>query len=104
MHKEEIDNMKMKLQENLKRLIEEQRIQVSQLAATLEIANSTLHGWLNGVPPRNIIELKKLSTYFGMSLDDLCFGPLQLIQHTEKVVFALDNVELILKIKIKETV
>lgn len=96
--------MDMRLKENLKRLIDKKNIQVSHLASTLKIPNSTLHGWLNGVPPRNLLELKKISDYFGLSLDELCFAPLNISQHTEEVVFAVHNVELILKIKNKETI
>lgn len=96
--------MNMRLKENLRRLIDEKNIQVSQLAITLDIANSTLHGWINGVPPRNLIELKKLSDFFEISLDELCFGPLKEKHHLERVVFSVENVEIILKIKNKETV
>lgn len=94
--------MSMQLSENLKRLIEERNLQVSQLASVLEIPNSTLHGWLNGVPPKNIIELKKISSYFGLTVDELCFGESYLNTSKERVVFTFENIDLVMKIHKKD--
>ena len=96
--------MEMRLKQNLKRLIDEHKILLTQLSISLKIPNSTLHGWMNGVPPKNINDIKKVSDYFGISLDELCFGPNSKIRHSEKVVVSIDNVELILRIKQKENV
>lgn len=51
------------------------------LARNLDIAPSTLHGWLNGLEPKSIVQLKKVADYFGTSLEYLCFNQ----EHTRNI-------------------
>lgn len=64
----------MNLAENLTQLLEESNITLTKLSRETDIPQSTLHGWLNGVPPRNIMQLKLIADFFGVSIDSLCFN------------------------------
>ncbi len=52
---------------------------LKELALKLGVPNSTVHGWLNGIPPKNILMIKKISTHLNCSIDELCFdeGPVK---------------------------
>lgn len=64
----------MKLANNLKKIMKTNGYSLSKLAIELKIPKSTIHGWLNGVEPKSIIELKRLSDHLQIPLDELCFG------------------------------
>ncbi len=64
----------MKLAYNLKKIMKSNGYSLSKLASELKIPKSTIHGWLNGVEPKSIIELKRLSDHLEIPLDELCFG------------------------------
>jgi transcriptional regulator with XRE-family HTH domain len=70
----ETNTMDIKLQKNLKRLMKAQKIGLKELAAELDLSASTVHGWLNGVTPKSLQEIKRLAIHLGVSLDELCFG------------------------------
>ncbi len=65
----------IKLSENLNRLMKKRKVSISQTALAVEMNKSTLHNYCNGVIPRNILSLKKLSDFFEISLNELMFGP-----------------------------
>lgn len=73
----------MRLKENLKCLIVNKDINVSQLARITNIPINTLHNWLNGQNPQNLEQLKKIADYFQVTIDSLCFG--------ERLVSSLEN-------------
>ena len=62
------------LKENIKYLCYEKGITTAQLARATGIAPQTLNNWLSGQEPRNLNQLKKVSDYFSITLDKLCFG------------------------------
>ncbi len=64
------------LSQNLKNLISEKRIRLSHLAREVEVPKSTIHTWMYGAQPRDLVALKKVAEYFSMSVDELCFGDL----------------------------
>lgn len=64
----------MKLQTTLKELIKGADITPTKLSKATGVPLSTLHGWLNGIEPKSITQLKSVSELFGISLDSLCFG------------------------------
>ena len=64
----------MELKNNLQNLIEESDSSLSSISEAISIPLSTLHGWLNGIEPKSIPQLKSLADYFGVSLEELCFG------------------------------
>ncbi len=62
------------MSENLKAAMATAKITQKQMAIELGIPPSTIHGWLNGVAPKNIIEVKKVATLFNLTVDELCFS------------------------------
>lgn len=62
--------------QNLRRLMDERRIRLSHLSQEIEIPKSTVHSWMYGGNPRDLIALKQLADYFSLSVDELCFGEL----------------------------
>jgi transcriptional regulator with XRE-family HTH domain len=80
----------MKLAHNLKKIMKTNGYSLSKLAMELKIPKSTIHGWLNGVEPKSIIELKRLSDHLSIQLDDLCFG------EGQKEVFKKTNIKIVI--------
>ena len=64
----------MKFSENLKIHIQEHNLSLKELAIKLNVPSSTVHGWLNGIPPKNILTIKKIADHFDCSIDMLCFN------------------------------
>lgn len=88
------------MDKNLKKILTKNRLTLKSLSTEVGIPASTIHGWMNGVPPKNLHEVKKIADFFGLTVDDLCFGSLEEVKkHKEKVVGELGGVELILRIK-----
>jgi transcriptional regulator with XRE-family HTH domain len=95
----------MKFSENLKKLMVEHQINQKKLAQKSGLALSTLHGWLNGVAPKNIQDVKKVAKVFGLTVDQLCFDEIENDQintnlvKEEKVVAQIGLIELVLRYK-----
>jgi len=68
-------NGTIKLAENLSRIMKKKKLSLSQIAEAIQMNKSTLHNYINGVMPRNVMTLKKLADYFEISLTELLFGP-----------------------------
>lgn len=64
--------------QNLRRLMEERRIRLSHLAQEVNVPKSTIHSWMYGGQPRDLVALKKVADYFSLSVDAICFGDLTL--------------------------
>lgn len=64
--------------QNLRRLMEERRIRLSHLANEVSVPKSTIHSWMYGGQPRDLVALKKVADYFSLSVDAICFGNLTL--------------------------
>ena len=62
--------------QNLRRLMNEQRIKVSHLSREVKIPKSTVHDWMHGGNPRDVIVLKRIADYFSLSINEICFGDL----------------------------
>ncbi len=62
--------------QNLRRLMEERRVRLSHLSHETEIPKSTVHDWMHGGNPRDVMALKRIADYFSMSIDEICFGEL----------------------------
>jgi transcriptional regulator with XRE-family HTH domain len=67
------ENMFMRLKDNLRDLIKSNGITVAHLSRATKTPLQTLHGWLSGVEPRGLKQVKIVAEYFGQSIDDLCF-------------------------------
>lgn len=89
----------MKLSTNLKHFLKNEELTLSSLAKELGLPKSTIHGWINGVEPKSLLELKRLSEFIGVGLDQLCFGDVDAkFRHTNiKVTIAGVEYELVLK-------
>jgi transcriptional regulator with XRE-family HTH domain len=73
----------MKFSKNLKEYLITEGISMNELSRKMEVPVSTVHGWLNGVEPKSIHDLKKVSNFLGVSLDDLCFGDARIHLETD---------------------
>jgi transcriptional regulator with XRE-family HTH domain len=60
--------------QNLRWLMDERRIRLSHLAHEIEVPKSTIHSWMYGGQPRDLVALKKVADYFSISVDEICFG------------------------------
>jgi transcriptional regulator with XRE-family HTH domain len=63
----------MKFSKNLNKYLESKNLSIKELADSLKVPSSTVHGWLNGVPPRSIFTLKKIALHLNCTIDELCF-------------------------------
>lgn len=64
----------MEISKQLEKLLNDSGINVSQLARDVGISSKTLHNWTTGQKPRDIDQVKLVADYFGVSMDELCFG------------------------------
>lgn len=62
------------LKDNLKHLAKEHDVTMAKLARATGIAPQTLNNWLAGQEPRSLKQVKKVSDFFEITLDELCFG------------------------------
>src|SRR5690606_27108579 len=64
----------MKISAILKKLLYEHDITISQLARATKVPRQTIDNWISGQEPRSISQVKKVASYFEISVDELCFG------------------------------
>ncbi len=67
----------MKFSTNLKTYLKKNNMSLKELSNLLGVPMSTAHGWINGVPPKNITTIKEISQILNLSIDELCFGDLE---------------------------
>jgi transcriptional regulator with XRE-family HTH domain len=65
--------LKIMFSTNLRRYLDRNGLSLKEFSAKLGVPASTIHGWVNDVPPRNIIMLKKIADLMKCSIDQLCF-------------------------------
>jgi len=65
--------MEIQFSKNLKKYLELNNLSLTEFSGMLKVPTSTVHGWVNGIPPRNILILKKIADLLGISMDELCF-------------------------------
>jgi transcriptional regulator with XRE-family HTH domain len=63
----------MNFSKNLKAYMAKNNMSLKEFATKLGVPNSTVHGWLNGIPPKNILMLKRIATHMNCTIDELCF-------------------------------
>lgn len=68
------DREEIRLAENLRKIMASRNLRVTLVAKKVGMNKSTLHGYCNGVVPRNLRTLKALADYFGVSFAELVFG------------------------------
>lgn len=97
---ETLINKVNEMEKNLKKILTKHKITLKSLSVEVGIPASTIHGWMNGVPPKNIHEVKKIADFLGVTIDVLCFGTVDEVKRRrEKSVGDLGGVELILRFK-----
>lgn len=67
--------MALQLRDILRAKLKEQGIGVPTLAKKTGISRKTIENWIDGQKPQNLEHVKKVAEYFGMTVDELCFGP-----------------------------
>ena len=67
------DESCMKFSKNLNNYLESKKLSIKELAESLKVPSLTVHGWLNGIPPKNILTLKKIALHLNCTIDELCF-------------------------------
>ncbi|MFZ4402474.1 MAG: helix-turn-helix domain-containing protein [Pseudobdellovibrionaceae bacterium] len=63
----------IKIGKVLKRLIEQNHKTLKAVSHETKIPYSTLHTWLENRKPRDILKVKQLAEYFGITLHQLLF-------------------------------
>lgn len=74
--------MDIHFSKNLKKFIKEHNLSLKDLSQKLNVPISTIHGWLNGTLPSNIITIKKIAILLNCSMDELCFNEKKLLAPT----------------------
>ena len=88
----------MKIAKNLEKYLKLDGITLNEFSKRVSISPSTIHGWLNGVPPKNLNDLKKVADYFNITLDELCFGEVKRGHETNIVIsIGEDSYKILLK-------
>lgn len=67
--------MAMILKDILRRKLKEAGVGAPTLAKKTGISRQTIANWLEGQKPQNLEQVKKVADHFGMTIDELCFGP-----------------------------
>lgn len=69
-----VDNeIDMYLGGNLQLLIERESLTINRLSKLTKVPTSTLHGWLNGVSPKSLKQVRAVAEFFLVSIEQLCF-------------------------------
>ena len=69
-----MQNQQINLGINLRKQMQRKNLTQVQLAKTVGMRKSTLHGYLYGVTPNGIYNLIKIADIFELSLDELILG------------------------------
>lgn len=59
---------------NLRRLLAERKLNAAHLARLVGIAPPTLHGWMNGTAPTDLLVVLRLSETLGVDFQELVTG------------------------------
>lgn len=89
----------MKIAINIKTHLQNENLSLADFAKSLELPLSTIHGWLNGVTPKNIYDIKKVADSLGVTIEELCFNEKINVSKKTNVKVLIDDqaFELILK-------
>jgi transcriptional regulator with XRE-family HTH domain len=66
--------MKSILAQNLKRLLKDRDLTTAQLSRATKVPAQTLNNWLAGLEPRSMGQVKTVSQFLGLGLDELAYG------------------------------
>ena len=82
----------MRLKQNIQYYLETSGLTASALARKTSLPKTTIANWLAGVAPRDLVQLKKLAEFIGVSIDALTFEDLsQPVQVKSSQITDLEN-------------
>jgi transcriptional regulator with XRE-family HTH domain len=82
----------MRLKQNIQHYLNTSGLTASALARKTSLPKTTIANWLAGVAPRDLVQLKKLADYIGVSIDTLTFDDLsEPIQLKSTQILDLEN-------------
>ncbi len=58
---------------NIKKYLKDKNLSLKEFSNQLNVSISTVHGWVNGIPPKSVVTLKKIADLMNCSIDELCF-------------------------------
>ena len=99
--------MEICFSKNLKKYVNKHNLSLKDLGQKLDVPTSTVHGWINGIPPRNIFTIKKIASLLECSVDELCFDdgskvrPQQLQSETALTIMIEEEKYQIILVKMK---
>lgn len=64
----------IRIGQTLKNLLRSKGLSLKQVSVQTGIPNSTLHTWLENRQPKDILKVKRLADFLGVSLHELLFG------------------------------
>lgn len=76
--------MAFQLKEILKGKLKEKGIGIPTLSKKTGISRKTIANWADGQKPQNLEQVKLVADFFGLTIDELCFGPSLKVKIPEK--------------------
>lgn len=64
---------KLVLDKNLRLLLKKHDLKIVDLSKKTGIPLQTIHGWLSGVEPKKLTNIKILADFFRVDIESLCF-------------------------------
>lgn len=64
----------MKLSNNLKILMEKNKVSLVELAKLSKVPKQTIHNWLSGAEPKSIEQIRSVALVFDLTIEELCFN------------------------------
>jgi len=64
----------MNIKASLKKLLHDRDMTVAQLSRATKVPVQTLSNWLQGLKPRDLEQVQRVSAYFGVTLDFFVSG------------------------------
>ncbi len=58
---------------NLKKYLKDKNLSLKDFSNQLNVSISTVHGWVNGIPPKSVVTIKKIADLMNCTIDELCF-------------------------------
>ncbi len=71
------------ISKNLQKYMDSKNLSLLELSEMLGEPSSTVHGWLNGIAPKNIVTLRKIAHLLGLSIEELCFNEITKSRHLD---------------------
>jgi transcriptional regulator with XRE-family HTH domain len=86
----------MLISQNLKYLMKSRKISLIELAKSSGVPKSSIHDWTQGSSPKNLLHLKKVSDVLGLTIDELLFSDVSLInEKTSASIFPKSEHEIV---------